>query len=73
MKDIFGEFEDSPEIRLFEMVRSPFDYEEALALYRTYLKDNLTEEEALALAAEEVVPTSWSDLSASQLQEQLSS
>ena len=66
MKDIFGEITDSPEVRLFDLVKSAYDFEEALALYKAYRMEDYSESEALELAAADVVPSSWSDFSISQ-------
>lgn len=73
MSDIFGEIESSPELEVFDRLLSPFDFEEAWGLYKVYIRDGLSHEQALACATEEVVPSSWFESSRDQLQEQQSS
>lgn len=74
MRDIFSGGEDSsPELQLFDTLASLEDFEEAVALYRSYLNDDIPAEEAFSIATADLVPRHWLNASIDQLPEQPSS
>jgi hypothetical protein len=72
MKDIFGALENSSELQLFDNITSPYEYEVALALYRSYRAEGISEEESLELAIADKTPENWSSFSIGQSLEQQS-
>lgn len=65
--------ETPPEVRLFDKMTNPCEYDEALRLYKALVAEGVPSEKAVIFAAQEVVPLTWSDSSADQSSEQLSS
>ncbi len=66
MKDTFGKIEFSPELELFETIKSLDEFEVAIILYKSYLDDGESHEEAMRLAVDDVVPEGWSSFSVNQ-------
>lgn len=63
MKDIFGPEEYSPELEMFERLDSPSDLEDAIDAYHGFKYDGDSEDEAIEMALQAVIPlTSWDEL-----------
>ena len=70
---LFGPEVESPELELFLTLPTVVDFEEAVREMRDFMAEGIDQQEAVRLAAEAVVPITWSELSADQSLTQQSS